>query len=282
MANINKSLMKRFFMLAVAIELLGMGSSWITFAQSQPSATESLDQIVNLFLNQTLEKLDAVFFSNKIVTGAIKNSELSFRLESDQRTTCQTGEIAALVLDAGKGEVILRSGKRFLGQLLTALEIALAGSENQRIILVPEVLGTAIFKGQHRQLVSSAEFGARFQELLIDHLRSSMAGRDVLVFKNDSILAGTVTNPVFQIDDLYFNKEAIAEIIFGSPDKLRAKSGQTVNGVIRNPEVILQLTNNEIRFPFATQTLVRVLFEDSGIKWAPQEMRGVVTQISEG
>jgi len=278
----SKELMKRFLMLVVAIGLLGTGSSGMVFAQSQPSAMEPLDRIVNLFLNQTLERFDAVFFQGKAVTGAIKNSELSFHLESGQRTTYQTSEIAALVLDTSKGEVILRSGKRFLGQLLTALEITLAGFENQRIILAPEVLGTAIFKGQHRHLVSNAEFGARFQELLIDHLRSSMTGRDVLVFKNDSILAGTVTNPVFQIDDLYFNKEAIAEITFGSPDKLRTRSGQTVNGVIRNPVVMLQLTSNETRFPFATQTLASVLFEDPGIILAPKEMRGIVTQISEG
>lgn len=105
---------------------------------------------------------------------------------------------------------------------------------------------------------------------------------NVLVFRNDSVLAGTVTNPVFQIDDLYFNKEVIAEIIFGSPDKLRTKSGQTVNGVIRNPVVTLQLTSNETRFPFATQTLASVLFEDSGIILAPKEKRGIVTQVSEG
>lgn len=263
------------------VSLIAINAGEITFAQLT-SATESLDQIVNLFLNQTLEKFDAVFFQNRIVTGAIKNSELSFHLESGQQTTYKTDEIAALVLDTGKGEIVLRSGKRFLGQLLTALEITFAGIENQRTTLAPVVLGTVVFKGQHRYLVSNAEFGMRFQWLLINYLRHSMTKHDVLVLKNDSVLAGTVANPVFQIDDLYFNKETVAEIIFGSPDQLRTKAGQIVKGVIRNPAVTLQLTSYETRFSFATQVLVRVLFEDTGIKLAPEEMRGTVTQISEG
>lgn len=282
MKNARGCFIKYFLLLIAAVGLLGVGSSRIVFAQAQPSPLESLDHIVNLFLNQTLEKFDAVFFSSRIVTGAIKNSELSFRLESGQQTTYKTDEVAALMLDTSKGEIVLRSGKRFLGQLLTALEIALAGFENQRIILIPEALGTVVFKGQHRSLVSNVEFGMKFQGLLINHLRQSMTRRDVLVFKNDSVLAGTVTNPVFQIDDLYFNKEAIAEIVFGSPDQLRSKAGQIVKGVIRNPAVTLQLTSTETRFSFATHMLARVLFEDVDIKLAPEEMRGIVTQISEG
>lgn len=273
--------MGHFLVLIAVAGLLTINTDRMTFAQSPPTTTESLDQIVNLFLNQTLEKFDAVFFQNKIVTGAIKNSELSFRLESGQPATYKTDEVAALVLDTSKGEIIFRSGKRFLGQLLTALEITLAGFENQRITVTPEVLGTVVFKGQHRYLVSNVEFGTRFQGVLINHLRQSMTKRDVLVFKSDSVLAGTVTNSVFQIDEFYFNKETIAEIIFGSPDKLRAKSGQVVNGTIRNPAVILQLTSNELRFSFATQVLVRVLFEDSNIKLAPEEARGSVIQVSE-
>lgn len=269
-------------LLVATIGLFGVDSSKMVYAQTQSSSLESLDQIVNLFLNQTLEKFDAVFFSNKIVTGAIKNNELGFRLESGQQTTYKTDEVAALVLDTSKGEIVLRSGKRFLGQLLSALEITLAGFENQRITLIPETLGTVVFKGQHRYLVSNVEFGMKFQGLLINHLRHSMTRRDVLVFKNDGVLAGIVTNPVFQMDDLYFNKETIAEIIFGSPDQLRTKTGQTVQGTIRNPAVTLQLVSNETRFPFATQVLVRVLFEDVSIKLAPEEMRGVVIQISEG
>lgn len=260
--------------------LMFVAVAGITFAQTPPS-TESLDQIMNLFLNQTLEKFDVVFFQNKIVSGMIRNSELSFRLENDQQATYQISEIAVVILDLGKGEFILRSSKRFRGQLLTPLEINLAGFENQRITLRPEIVGTAIFKGQHKYLVNNVEFGAKFQELLIDHLRHSITRRDILVFRNDSVLAGTVTNPIFQIDNLYFNKETIAEIVFGPPDKLRTKSGQIVNGVIRNPAVILQLISGELRFSFPTQVLTRILFEDLDIKLAPEEARGIVVQISE-
>lgn len=274
-------LLRYLLISALLVGLIAINAGEITFAQPTP-ATESLDQIVNLFLNQTLEKFDAAFFQNRIVTGTIKSSELSFYLKSGQQTTYKTDEIAALVLDTSKGEIVLRSGERFLGQLLTALEIAPAGFENQWITLVPVVLGTIVFKGQHRYLVSNAEFGMRFQWLLINHLRHSMTRRDVLVFKNDSVLAGTVTNPVFQIDDLYFNKETVAEITFGLPDQLRTKAGQIVKGVIRNPAVTLQLTSYETRFSFATQVLVRVFFEDAGIRLAPEEMRGTITQISEG
>jgi hypothetical protein len=275
-----KSRLKHIIRLAAVAGLMA-GVKLAEIATAQSATEESLNYLVNILMNRTLEKFDAIFCQGKVVTGEIKNSELSFRLEGGQVAAYKASEIAALVLEAGKGEVIFRSKKKLSGQLLNALEITLAGFEAQKVSLAPEVLEIAIFRGQLRPLISSAEFGARFQELLIDNLQRSIAKHDVLALKNDGILTGTVTNPVFQIDDLYFNKETIAEIIFGSPDQLRTRSGQVVTGTIRNPMVTLKLLSEEMRSSFNTSTLARIFFIDTAIEFAPEGERGKI-QVTEG
>lgn len=260
---------KKLSVIGMALLLVAAIGGLAWGQQAQPPVADSLNFLINLVIKQTSEKFDIVLFQSKALSGAITNSELSFRLNSGQTVRHKTREIAALILEAGQGSVVLASGTRLAGQLITPLEVALAGTEAATVSLAPESLGVVVLKGQLKQLNTS-----EFQELL-RRLQTLVTKSDIIVLASSGVLAGTVTNPVFQINDLYFNKETIAEIMFGLPDKLRASSGQIVTGTIRNPAVTFELTDKQNRFTFAKSLLVRVLFVDREVTFSPSGHGGV-------
>jgi hypothetical protein len=240
-----------------------LGISFQSFAQqpgAQPPIAESLSYIAQLFVKQTVVKFDSVLIQNRLATGKITNSSLDFRLETGETSSLKTSEIAALMFDQARAKVVLQSGERLSGQLLTDVEIALVGADNPKIKFSKEFLhnglGMIVLNGQLQNLSSE-----EFQELLTRFLKL-VTRADIIVFQNDSILAGLVTNQIFQIDEFYFNKSEIAEIIFGPPCQLRATSGQVMVGTMRTPAVTVELLSEQARFEFATQTLARILFRD--------------------
>lgn len=206
------------------------------------------------------------------MTGKLTNTELAFRLDTGELRSLKRDEIAALLFEIGKAQIVLQSGERLYGQLLTDIEIVLVGSENQRATFAHDSLhiglGMIVLSGQLQHLTN-----AEFQELLVRVL-SLITNSDIVVFRNDSIVAGTVTDQVFQIDEFYFMKQEIAEIIFGSPCQLRASSGQVVSGTMRTPTVTVEFSPTT-SFTFSTQSLARILFTDRSISFGFEEPRGL-------
>ncbi len=254
--------------IALVSAILGLGFQ--SFAQqpgTQPPIAESLSYIAQLFVKQTVVKFDSVLIQNRLATGRITNSSLDFRLETGETSSLKTGEIAALMFDQARAKVVLQSGERLSGQLLTDVEIALVGADNLKIKFSREFLhnglGMVVLNGQLQHLTSE-----EFQELLNRFLKL-VTRADIVVFQNDSILAGLVTNQIFQLDEFYFNKSEIAEIIFGPLCQLRTTSGQVMVGTMRTPTVTVELLSEQSHFEFAVQTLLaRILFRDRTVTFS--------------
>jgi hypothetical protein len=278
-----KKITRAIVMLTLTVTWIGVGLSSRGFSQyqppAQPPAAASLNFLVNLFMKQTVEKFDTVFLEGRVISGEIKNTELTFRLEDGQSVTYKTGEIVALTFGIDRVYIALQSGQRLNGQMLTGIEIALAGFENQRITLTPGILeqaaATVLLKGQLQHMNTS-----EFQELL-NQVLNLLTRNDVLVLKDDSVFAGIVTNQVFQINDLFFNRQDIAEIICGPPDQLRPWVGPLVIGSIQNNMVTLDVidaqlglarfTSLRVKLTFSIPTVARILFLDRTISFLPGE-----------
>lgn len=252
------------FGIAVVFGTVLLGISLQGLAQpqpgTQPPAAESLNYIAQLFVKQTLAKFDAMLVQNRLATGKITNAELMFRLDTGESRSLKTAEIVALLFERGRVGILLQTGERLYGQLLTDVEMALLGFADQRITFnsyaLHANLGTIVLGGQLQHL-SSEEFQGLLTRFLMLITRA-----DIVVFQNDAILSGLVVNQVFQIDEFYFNKQEIAEIIFGPPCQLRDQSGRVIVGTMRTPAVTVELLNPQTRFEFATQQLARILFMD--------------------
>ncbi len=273
--------MRIIIMLAITVALIGVGSSGTGLSQPQPQppAAASLNFLVSLFMKQTVEKFDSVFFQGRVITGAIKNTELTFLLEDGQSAVYKTSEIAALGFELDRVYIVLQSGKRLIGRLLAALEIVPAGLGDQRITFPPVALERAfaivLLKGQLQHLNT-----AEFQEVL-NRVLNLLARHDVLVLKNDGVLAGIVTNQVFQINDLFFNKQDIAEITCGPPDQLRPWVGPVVVGSIQSNLVTLDVIdaqmslalfiNLRVNLAFPMPMMARILFLDRTATFLPSE-----------
>lgn len=233
---------------------------------AQPPVAESLSYIAQLFVKQTVAKFDSVLVQNRLATGKITNTELTFRLETGELKSLKTSEIAAVLFEQGRAKIVLQSGERLSGQLLTNVEMALVGAGNFKVMFPPSSLhtslGVVVLSGQLQGLSNE-----EFQGLLTRFLKL-ITHADIVVFQNDGILVGLVVNQVFQLDEFYFNKQEIAEIIFGPPCQLRATSGQVVVGTMRTPAVTVELFNEQTRFEFATQELARILFQDRTVTFA--------------
>jgi len=243
------------------------GISLQGFAQpgTQPPAAESLSYIAQLFVKQTLAKFDAILVQNRLATGKITNDELIFRLDTGDSRSLKTAEIAALLFERGRAGILLRTGERLYGQLLTDVEMALLGLQDKITFNRYDLhanLGTIVLSGQLQHL-SNEEFQGLLTRFLMLITRA-----DIVVFQNDAILSGLVVNQVFQIDEFYFNKQEIAEIIFGPLCQLRTQSGQVMVGTMRTPTVTVELLNPQTRFEFATQQLARILFMDRTVTFS--------------
>lgn len=246
--------------------LFGISLQGLAQPGTQPPVAESLSYIAQLFVKQTIAKFDAILVQNRLATGKITNTELTFRLDTGESRSLKTTEIAALLFERGRASILLQTGERLYGQLLTDVEMALLGLTDHRITFnsyaLHANLGTIVL-GSQLQHLSSEEFQGLLTRflMLITHA-------DILVFQNDAILSGLVVNQVFQIDEFYFNKQEIAEIIFGPPCQLRDQSGRVIVGTMRTPAVTVELLNPQTRFEFATQQLARILFRDRTVTFS--------------
>ncbi len=263
-----KGITKYITVLMLVSALLAINSFQAGFSQPptgiQPQIAESLSYIAQLLVKQTVIKFDTVLYQNRFVTGKLLTPELVFRLDAGGGRLLKTSEIAALIFETGKVQIVLQSGERLLGQLLTDVEIALVGHEDLRMTLAHDVMhigaGIVVLSGQLQSLTNVELQGllARFLNLI--------TFSDMMVFQNDGIVAGKVTNQVFQIDEFYFNKEDIAEIIFGTPSQLRERSGRVRIGTIRTPTVTIEFSPTSFTFP--TQALARILFTDRTVTFS--------------
>lgn len=253
--------------LVLVSAVLGIGFQGIAQPPGvQPPVAESLSYIAQLFVKQTVAKFDSVLLQSRLTTGKIVNTELAFRLETGESKSLKTSEIAALLFEQGRVKIVLQSGERLSGQLLTSVEMTLVGAGNFKVTFPPTSLhvglGVIVLSGQLQNLSNE-----EFQGLLTRFLKM-ITRSDIIVFQNDGMLAGLVVNQVFQLDELYFIKQEIVEIIFGPPCQLRATWGQVVVGTMRTPAVTVELFNEQTRFEFATQELARILFRDRSVTFA--------------
>lgn len=249
----------------LVIALCGFNLQGLAQPSTQPPVAESLSYIAQLFVKQTLIKFDAILAHNRLATGKIANAELTFRLDTGESRSLKTAEIAALLFERGRASILLQTGERLYGQLLTDVEMALLG-QDQKITFnrynLHADLGIVVLSGQLQHL-SNEEFQGLLTRFLMLITRA-----DIMVFQNDAILSGLVVTQVFQIDDFYFNKGEIAEIIFGPPCQLRARWGGVIVGTMRTLAVTMELLNPETRFEFATQQLARILFMDRTVTFS--------------
>ncbi len=233
---------------------------------TQPPVAESLSYIAQLFVKQTLAKFDAVLVRNRLATGKITNAELAFRLDTGESRLLKTTEIGALLFERGRVSILLQTGERLYGQLLTDVEITLLSLQDHRITFnrydLHADLGIIVLSDQLQRL-SNEEFQGLLTRFLMLITRA-----DIVVFQNDAILSGLVVNQVFQLDEFYFNKQEIAEIIFGPLCQLRDHGGRVIVGTMRTPAVTVELLNPQTRFEFATQQLARILFMDRTVTFS--------------
>lgn len=218
------------------------------------------------FLGKIVPKFDTVLMEPiastvEAVTGQILTAELSFRLDNGQRSTFKAAELAALIFDAQAGamRIVLRDGRRLKGELLTNLEVALAGTTADKITIAAADVLFVLWKDQ-LQPVSNDEFVQ-----LLDRVRRLPTKRDVLVLSNDAFLAGEVLNPLFKIKTTTGQEETvmrsdILEIVLGAPGQhqLRTRSGRVLTGTIQTEGVTISLAGNTRTL--ATRALAQALF----------------------
>lgn len=234
-------------------------------AVAQPQPQQPFD-LTSHFLGKTAPKFDTVLLeplASKVeaVTGRMLTAELSFRLDSGQRSTIKTAEIAALIFDtqAGNMRIVLRDGRRLKGELLTNLEMALAGTTSEKITIEASEVLFVLLKDQLQPL-SNDEF-----EQLLDRVRRLPTKRDVLVLSNDAFLAAEVLNPLFKIRTTTGQEETVMradvlEFTLGAPGQhqLKTRSGRLLTGTIQTEEVAFSLAGSTKAL--ATRALAQALF----------------------
>lgn len=250
----------------VKIVLVGLTVTIASFgAVAQPQPQQPFD-LTSHFLGKTAPKFDTVLLEPvasevEAVIGQILTAELSFRLDSGQRSTIKAVEIAALIFDAQAGAmcIALRDGRRLKGELLTNLEMTLAGTASEKITLEAAEVLFVLFKDQLQHL-SNDEFVQ-----MLDRVRRLPTKRDVLVLSNDAFLAAEVLNPHFKIKTPTGQEETVMrsdvlEIVLGAPSQhqLKTRGGRLLTGTIQTEEVTFSLAGSTR--VLATRALARALF----------------------
>lgn len=235
----------KIVLIGLTMTIAGLG------AVAQPQPQQPFD-LTSHFLGKTAPKFDTVLvepvaFEVEAATGQMLTAELSFRLDSGQRSTIKTAEIAALIFDAQAGNmrIVLRDGRRLKGELLTNLEVALAGTASEKIIIEAADVLFVLLKDQLRHL-SNDEFVQ-----LLDRVRRLPTKRDVLVLSNDALLAGEVLNPHFKIRTLGGQEETVMradvlEFTLGAPGQhqLKTRNNRLLTGTIQTEEVTISVAGS--------------------------------------
>lgn len=258
---IKNKLIKMLLMGLIATTPMLVNLDGTILAQTQPQPFD----LTSHFLGKTAAKFDTVLIEPATIevealTGQVLNAELSFQMDSGQRSTIKTAEIAALVLDdkTGKMQVLLRNGQRLMGELLTKLELAPAGVSGKIIIEAAEVQ-FVLFKDQLQHL-SNDEFVQ-----LLDRVRRLPIKRDVLVLSTDALLTGEVLTSHFKIRTTEGREETVMradvlELMLGAPGQhqLKTRNGRLLTGTIQTEEVTFSLADSARTL--ATRALTRILF----------------------